>query len=74
MSRKTLLAIICGALAAGLVCLVAGLILYFTIKANPIALFIGVFMVAMGVFMSAVAILMLIILLVVNLVSKHKNK
>ncbi len=48
MNKKTIIAVMSGALAAGLVCLIIGLIVYFTANGNIISLITGLFTTAGG--------------------------
>lgn len=73
MSRKTLLAVMGGVLAAGLVCLAVGLITYFTSRGNAISVLIGMFTIASGSIMAAAAALILIIILIINAITKNKK-
>ncbi len=74
MNKKAIVAVFCGALAAGVLCLVAGLIVYYTAKGNVVSLLIGLFTIATGIIIAAAAVLALIIVFIIILVTKSKNK
>ena len=74
MNKKVLLAIAGGVCAAGLVCFLVGLIVYFTTKGNPIPVIISLFAMASGLIIAAVAAIVLLITLTVTLITKSKNK
>ncbi|MDE6373404.1 MAG: hypothetical protein K2L72_02800, partial [Clostridia bacterium] len=70
---KTVIALMCGVLVAGLVCLAVGLITYFTANGNAISVIIGMFTIAGGGVIAAAATLVLIIILIVSAVIKKRN-
>ena len=74
MNKKTIIAVMGGVLAAGIVCLITGLIVYFTANGNIIALITGLFTTAVGIIISVAAAIVLTITLIIYLISKHKNK
>lgn len=74
MSKKTIIAVLSGVLAAGLLCLIVGLIVYHTAKGNVISLIIGLFVTATGIIIAAAAFLALAVTLLVILLNKNKNK
>ena len=73
MNRKTVTAILLGLLAAALVCVIAGIIMYFCAKSNAILLLVGLFAIFMGSFMAIVPLIILIVNLITAKISK-KNK
>ncbi len=74
MNKKNIIAVMSGALAAGLVCLITGLIVYFTANGNIISLITGLFTTAVGIIVSVAAAIVLIITVTIYLISKYKNK
>lgn len=73
MNKKTVVAISLGIFFAALICLIAGIICYFTAKHNAIAFLIGLFMIFTGAIMAAVAVVVLLAVLVMTLISKSKK-
>lgn len=74
MNKKAFLAIIGGVLSAGLICFVAGLIVYKTNIGNPVPVIISLFAMATGLIIAAVAAIVMIVTLIVTLINKSKNK
>ena len=74
MRKKTIVAVFGGIFAAGLLCLIVGLIVYFTANGNVMALIIGLFTIATGAIIAAAALLALLITFLVMLISRNKNK
>ena len=64
----------CGILAAGLVCLIVGLCVYFTANNNAISLIIGLFTIITGVLMAGAAAIVLAIIGIVHLITILGNK
>lgn len=73
MDRKTLTAIALGVLAAGVLCILAGVIVYFTANHNPGNMLIGLFMIFAGCAMAVIPLIVLLVILIINLVQKSKN-
>ncbi|MDE7256428.1 MAG: hypothetical protein K2N50_00520, partial [Clostridia bacterium] len=67
MNRKVLLLVAGGVCAAGLLCFIVGLIVYFTNRGNAIPVIISLFTMATGVIIAAVAAVVLIAALIVAL-------
>lgn len=74
MNKKPLFLAAGGVCAAGLVCFIVGLIVYFTEKGNAIPVLISLFAMATGVIIAAVAAIVLLATLIVTLITKSKNK
>lgn len=74
MNKKLIVAVLCGVLAAGLLCLTVGLIVHFTAKGNVVAHIIGLFIIASGTILAAAALLALTVALLVILITRNKNK
>lgn len=74
MTRKTVLYIACGILAAGLVCLIVGLSVFLAIPDNVISRIVSLFAMIMGGIMTAVGGVLAVALLVAQAVSKAHNK
>lgn len=74
MSKKALLALAGGVCAAGLLCFIIGLIVYFTQKGNAVPVIISLFAMASGLIIAAVAAIVLVVTLIVTLITKSKNK
>lgn len=74
MSKKVLFLIAGGVCAAGLVCFIVGLIVYFTQKGNAIPVIISLFAMAAGLIIAAVAAVVILVTLIVFLITKSKNK
>ncbi len=73
MKGKTALVVSIGAFAAGIVCLVVGLILFYTVKGNAIVVIGAFFAIYTGVVTAGIALIALIIVLIYMLTHK-KNK
>ncbi len=73
MDRKTLTAIAFGVLAAGVLCILAGIIVYFTANQNPGNMLIGLFMIFAGCAMAVIPLIVLLVILIIYLVQKSKN-
>ncbi|MDE7076076.1 MAG: hypothetical protein K2O62_02005 [Clostridia bacterium] len=73
MNKKTALALICGVLAAGILCAIVGIIVYFTANSNAISLLIGLFTIFTGSIIAGIAAVVLIVMLIITLIIKHKN-
>ena len=73
MNKKTVTAILLGLLAAAVVCIIAGVIMYFCAKSNAILLLIGLFSIFIGSFMAIVPLIILIIILITSKISKKNN-
>ncbi|MDE5789530.1 MAG: hypothetical protein K2H78_03835 [Clostridia bacterium] len=73
MNRKTALAVICGVLAAGVLCAVVGIIVYFTASNNALSLLIGLFTIFTGAIIAGIAAVVLVVLLIIMLISRNKN-
>lgn len=74
MNRKIAAAIMGGVLAAGVICLIVGLIVYFKAHGNLVSVVIGLFASAVGIVMTATAVIVLIIVGLIHLIIKLKNK
>lgn len=74
MNKKAIVTVLCGVLAAGLLCLIIGLIVYFTAKGNVLSLVLGLFITATGIIIAAAALTVLLVTLLVILIKKNKNK
>ena len=72
MNRKTVTAISLGIMSAAIICIIAGVICYFTTTKNAVLIIIGIFMMAMGVFMAIVPIILLLVVFITSLISKKK--
>ncbi|MDE7163006.1 MAG: hypothetical protein K2O44_02895 [Clostridia bacterium] len=74
MNKKTALAVVCGVLAAGILCAIVGIIVYFTANSNALSLLIGLFTIFTGAIITGIATVVLIVLLIIGLITKNKNK
>ncbi|MDE7400694.1 MAG: hypothetical protein K2N17_01435 [Clostridia bacterium] len=74
MNKKTAFALICGVLAAGVLCAIVGIIVYFTANNNAISLLIGLFTIFTGAIIAGIAAVVLIVLLSIVLINKNRNK
>lgn len=74
MNRKTIIAVICGMLTAGLVFLIAGLIAFFAVKGNMLAYMLGLFAIFFGALMAGFSLIGLAITLSVWAIQKSKIK
>lgn len=74
MNKKTAFALICGVLAAGVLCAIVGIIVYFTANSNAISLLIGLFTIFTGAIIAGIAAVVLIVLLIIVLINKNRNK
>lgn len=74
MDRKTLFIILCGVLAAGIVCLIVGLIVFLAVKNNVVSMLVSLFAIISGALMAAIAGVALLIIFIVNLVKKSKSE
>ncbi len=74
MARKTVLNIAFGILAAGLVCLIIGLSVFFALPENVISRIVSLFAMIMGGIMAAVGLVLAVALLVAQAISKARNK
>ena len=66
-----------GVLAAGVICLAAGLIIMLVGGEGAVVIakvIVGIFMIALGAIMSGAALIVLLILLIIHLATKNKNK
>lgn len=73
MNRKSVTAIALGVLAAAIVCIIVGIILYFAAQKNAILLIVGLFMIFMGSIMAIVPLIFLIIALISVIAAKRKK-
>ena len=73
MNKKSVTAILLGLLAAAIICVIAGIIMYFCAKSNAILFLVGLFMIFLGSFMAIVPLIILIVFLITAKISK-KNK
>lgn len=74
MSKKTLLLVVGGVCAAGLLCFLVGLIVYLTNKGNAIPVIISLFAMASGAIIAAAGAIVLTVTLIITLITKSKNK
>ncbi|MDE5766441.1 MAG: hypothetical protein K2I17_04675 [Clostridia bacterium] len=74
MNKKTAFALICGVLAAGVLCAIVGIIVYFTANNNAISLLIGLFTIFTGAIITGIAAVVLLVLLIIVLINKNRNK
>lgn len=74
MSKKALFLTAGGIFAAGFLCFIVGLIVYFTQKGNAVPVIISLFAMATGLIIAAVAAAVLLVTLIVTLITKSKNK
>ena len=73
MNKKTAIAVISGVLAAGVLCAVVGIIVYFTANSNAISLLIGLFTIFTGSIIAGIAAVVLVVILLIALINKNKN-
>lgn len=73
MNRKSVTSIALGVLVAAVVCVIVGIILYFSAQKNAILLIIGLFMIFMGSIMAIVPLIFLIIVLISAIAAKRKK-
>ncbi len=73
MGRKTATYIMLGTLAAGVLCAVIGLIVYYTTNANAVQLIVGLFCIALGGTMAGISAVVLLILLIICFVTSKKK-
>lgn len=74
MSRKSLIAIFCGVIAAGLVFLIAGLVLFLAMKDRVAYYLVGLFAIFFGTFMAGITFIALAVVLIIWAVKKSKDK
>ena len=74
MNKRTVIAILSGILAAGVVCLIVGLCVYLTSKSNAISLILGLFALITGGIMAAAAGIGLAIVGIAHLITKLNDK
>lgn len=72
MNKKTFLFIFAGAVAAGLVCLIAGLIVFYTVKDNAVATIVSLFAIIAGAIMTIIGVITLVIIVLTIVLTKHK--
>lgn len=73
MDRKSLFLLALGVLCAAIICLVAGLIVFFVADGNAIMLLVGIVMIALGAFMAFVPLIILVWLIAIRLLNKRDN-
>ncbi|MCM1437975.1 MAG: hypothetical protein NC131_02015 [Roseburia sp.] len=74
MNKKIIILVLCGVLAAGLLCLIVGLIVYDTAKTNVLSLIIGLYAIISGIIIAAAALIALLVTVTVILILRAKNK
>lgn len=74
MKRSVSFYLACGITAAGLLCLVVGLIVYFATKSGLATMIFSLFAIIAGAIMSGVGILILLVLLIMWLIEKRKGE
>lgn len=74
MSKKVLFLVAGGVCAAGLLCFLVGLIVYFVTKGKAIPVIISLFAMATGIIIAAFAASVLIVTLIVTLITRTKNR
>lgn len=72
MNKKTFLFIFAGAAAAGLVCLIAGLIVFYTVKDNAVATVVSLFAIIAGAIMAIIGVITLLIIALTIILAKRK--
>ena len=73
MSKKSIIAIFCGVIAAGLVFLIVGLILFLAMKGKVAFYLGGLFAIFFGTFMAGIALIVLAVVLIIWAVKKSKE-
>ncbi len=73
MNKKTFLFIFAGAVAAGLVCLIAGLIVFYTVKDNAVAAIVSLFAIIAGALMTIIGVITLLIIALTIILAKPKH-
>lgn len=73
MNKRTAVAVICGVLAAGILCAITGIVVYFTANGKAISLLIGLFTIFTGSIITGIAAIVLITILIMWLINKRKN-
>jgi len=73
MNRQLIFYLACGITAAGLLCLIVGLIVYFATKSGLATMIFSLFAIIAGGIMTAVGVIILISVLIAKLVGKRKN-
>lgn len=64
MNRKTFLYIFSGVVTAGLICLVAGLIVFYTVKENAVATIVSLFAIIAGAIMAGIGLVVVAVILI----------
>lgn len=73
MNKRSVIAVISGVLAAGILCAVIGIIVYFTADGKALSLLIGLLTIFSGLIIAGAAIIVLLIILIVWLINRSKN-
>lgn len=74
MNKKVAYALMIGIICAGLVCLIVGLIVRFTVTDNVIALLVSIFTIIFGSMMAGIALFTLLLVLLISAITKSKNE
>ena len=59
---------------AGAVCLIVGLIVFYTVKNNALSTLMAMLAIATGAIMASFAAIVLAVILIIHLITKSKNK